>query len=224
MANSHTVPVCNITSKGLIPAQLNSKTFGHSILSIKETVASEMSSELDITFNNYDSFFDDVGTGVLDTLAIGSRINLFVGYEISAVGTYEEYARYFVDSWGYTRAPNLAQFTIHCIDAWGLLEKYRFDRKVSFNYLGATTTYSVYELIEMLCKAIGGSLSYISRSSYITTFEPVIEISAGESAANMLRRLLALVSDQIRFFGNDGYIIYPQTTDVSTYLYKFPVT
>jgi len=194
------------------------------ILAAKETVNVNATSTLDVVLQNYDSYFDSPGVGDINRLAIGSRVNLFLGYNKSSTDYYEEFQRYFVDSWGYTRAPNLAEFTLHCIDAWGLLEKYKFNRKVSFNYSGATTTYSIYELIEMLCKAIGGSLSYINRSSYITAFKPVIEVNAGENAANLLRRLLAVVPDVIRFYGNAGYVVYPQTGDKSTYLLKFPVT
>jgi len=194
------------------------------ILSIKESVNPGQRSTLDIMVNNRSGEWDAPGSGGIDDLALGSKVILYEGYVISSVSTYQEAQSYFVDSWSYSRSPNLATFTIHCIDAWGLLEKYRFNRKVSFNYTGATTTYSVYELIEMLCQAIGGSLSYISRSSFIITFKPVIEINAGETAANLLRRLLATVPDTIRFDGNTGYVVYPQSGDQSSYLLKFPVT
>jgi len=228
------VPICIVTA-AVLPASSGQGTdeHNHSLLSVTEKVNNLSTSTLDIVFNNYDGFFDNAGVGQLDVLAVGSRVRLFLGYDIETIDPkeivphgkeYEETSRYFVDSWSYNRTPNLTEFILHCIDAWGLLEKYRFNRKVSFNYPGATTTYSVYELIEMLCLAIGGSLSYISRSSYITIFKPVIEVNAGENAANLLRRLLTVVPDVIRFIGNEGYMVYPQTGDKSTYNLKFPIT
>jgi hypothetical protein len=231
---NYAIPICDITTKAIQASCGQSAVdYGHSLLSIKENVNALSASTLDVTFNNYDGFFDHVGTGQLSTLAVGSRLNLFLGYDIERIidpttsspygKQYQEYQRYFVDSWSYSRSPNLKEFTIHCIDAWGLLEKYRFNRRVCFNYYGATTTYSVYEIIEMLCQSVGGSLSYISRSSYITTFKPLIDVAAGDTAANLLRRLLAVVPDVIRFTGNDGYVVYPQSTEEPSYTFKFPV-
>jgi len=230
-SHSWTIPTCNI-SLSLPYASHGTAVldYGHSLLSIKENVVANSTSTLDIVFNNSDKFFDSVGVGQLSTLTVGSRVNLFLGYLINTNpvdGESKEYVetnRYFIDSWSYTRVPNSAEFILHCIDAWGLLEKYRFNRKVSFNYSGATTTYSVYDLIEMLCQAIGGSLSYISRSSFIITFKPLIEVNAGENAANLLRRLLNVTPDEIRFFGNVGYIINPETVEKNAYLFKFPIS
>ncbi len=197
------------------------------IRSIEEEKNPDQPSTLDITFNNSDDYFDSPGAGALAVLAIGSRINLFLGYTIATVDTFEEYARYFVDDWGYTRAPNLSEFAIHCVDAWGLLQKYKFPKPINYNKPHekgiVNNEITTYEIIEKLVNAIGGTLSYISRSAFITNFYPVVAINTGDIASSVLSRLLNMVPDEIRFFGNDGYIVYPQTTDSSTYLYKFPV-
>ena len=71
-------------------------------------------------------------------------------------------------------------------------------------------------------QCIGGSLSYKSRSSDITSLYPKLAIHAGETGAALLRRLLALVPDVIYFDGVTGYIVYPQTSDESTYSFYFP--
>ncbi len=180
------------------------------------------SDTLDIVCNNSDNYFNSPGVGALVVLEKGSRINLYLGFNIGGVDTTNEYTRYFVDNWEYTREPNLSQFILHCTGAWGLLQDYKFPRNVSFNYLGATTTYNIYQLIEMMVKAIGGTLTYINRSTSMTTIYPKIDIQAGYNAAELLIRLLGLVLDQIKFFGNDATIIYPQSTDSPIYYYTFP--
>ncbi len=198
-------------------------TPSNAIFNIKEQVNINQSSQLLVSYNNSDDYFDTPSSGALAALKKGSRVNLSLGYKVGGVDYTEEYARYFVGSWDYTREPNRSIFDLLCIDAWGLLEKYRFNRKINFNYLDATTTYSVYQLIEMLVKVIGGSLTYANKSSFMDSFKPVLEVSAGENAANVLRRLLFLVPDQIKFFGNDATIYYPQTTDTPVYYYSNPV-
>lgn len=194
----------------------------NAILGVKEQVSINQPAQLLISYNNSNDYFDSPGTGALTVLSRGSRINLSLGYHVGDTDYTEVYARYFVDSWEYTREPDRSIFELSCVDAWGLLEKYRFNCKASFNYLGATTTYSVYQLIEMLCRTIGGSLTYANKSSFIDSFKPVLEIGAGESAANALRRLLSFIPDQIKFFGNAATIYYPQTTDAPIYYYSGP--
>ena len=84
--------------------------------------------------------------------------------------------------------------------------------------------FTCYQLIEKVIQSVGGALDYKSRSSLITSLYPKIEVGAGESAAGVLRQLLALVPDVIYFFGLDGYIVYPQEGDTVVYKFKFPTT
>ncbi len=80
---------------------------------------------------------------------------------------------------------------------------------------------TIWDIIETLIEAIGGNLYYVTRSTAITTITPHLRISAGESAASVVRRLLALTGDVLYFRGNDGYIVNPLTTDTSNYSYLF---
>ncbi len=194
----------------------------NAILKVEESVGINQPSRLSISYNNSDGYFDSPGSGALAPLKRGSRVNLSLGYTVGGTDYTAVYARYFVDSWNYTRGPNRSIFELNCIDAWGLLEKYRFNRRVNFNYYGATTTYSIYQLIEMLCKSIGGSLTYTNRSAFISSFRPVLEVNTGETAASVLRRLMLLIPDQIKFFGNEAVIYYPQETDGPIYYYSGP--
>jgi hypothetical protein len=193
------------------------------IIRLNETVNAGQQASLDIVLNNYDGYYDTPGTSAVDHLKIGSRVNLSIGYEIGGVEHLQEYARYFVNDWGYTRNPNAAYFTLNCIDAWGLLDKYTFPVEMQFNQYEDATQYSLYQLIEMLIQSVGGTLTYITKSTDIDSIKPRIKVRTGDTAGNVLRRLLNLVPDQIKFFGNDGTIMYLQTTDTPVYNYKFPV-
>ncbi len=192
-----------------------------SILSIQEVVNANATSTLDVTLDNSAGTYDSPGTGDLSVLDEDSRISLYLGFSISTVDTTYEYARYFIKDWDYSREPNLNTFTLHCRDAWGLLEEYTFPKQVRFNIY--TNEYTIYELIEKCVQAIGGTLSYDSRSSSITSLYPKIQVNPQDTAANLLRRLLELVPDTIKFFGNDGTIRYPQSSDDYEYKYLFPM-
>ena len=82
--------------------------------------------------------------------------------------------------------------------------------------------FTCYDLIEKVMQSIGGMLSYKSRSSLITSLYPKLEVSAGESGASVLRRLLGMVPDVIYFFGLQAYIVHPQEGDSVVYKFKFP--
>jgi hypothetical protein len=100
-----------------------------------------------------------------------------------------------------------------------LLEKYVIPSPGEFNLV--SNTHRVYDIISLIIQCIGGTLSYKSYSTAILQY-PKLEVSAGETGAGLLRRLLALVPDVIYFSGLNAWIVYPQTSDSSTYAYNFP--
>jgi len=189
------------------------------ITRINETVRPEQQSSLEVELNNSKGTYDSPGTAPIAEIKRGSRVNLFIGYRTSS-DELSECGRYFIESMEYNRAPNKASLTLNCIDAWGLLERYSFNKPVEFN--SETDDFTVYELIDKVMDAVGGSLAYKSRSTLITSLYPQLNIHAGESGASVLTRLLNLVTDVIFFFGLAGYIIYPQAGDTASYKYRFP--
>jgi hypothetical protein len=76
-------------------------------------------------------------------------------------------------------------------------------------------------MVDFLVQAIGGTLSYESRSSLITSLTPAIYIRPGGTAGDAMKQLFEYVPDVIRFFGADATISYPQASDESTYSYAF---
>jgi hypothetical protein len=193
------------------------------VLAVKERVEAMAASTLSLTLDNSKSEYDSIGTGsssLAASLLRGSQVTLSIGYRIAGVNTYSAVGSYFIEKLGYSRKPGENYFTIYAIDAWGLLEKYAFNCPVEWNM--ATNEFTVYQLIEKVVQAVGGSLSYKSRSSDITAIYPNITITPGQNGALVLKSLLALVPDVIFFVGLTGYIVYPQAADTATYNLRFP--
>ncbi|MCJ7655061.1 MAG: hypothetical protein MUO97_07160, partial [Dehalococcoidia bacterium] len=164
--------------------------------------------------------YNSPGSGSLAVLTRGARVNLHIGYKTTSGDQLSEAARYFIEGMEYKRDPNTHNFILHCTDAWGLLERYQFNKPVEWNV--SSDEFTCYQLIEKVMQAVGGTLGYKSLSSLITSLYPKIEVGAGESAAGVLRQLLNMVPDVIYFFGLDGYIVYPQAGDTVVYKFKFP--
>lgn len=186
------------------------------ILDLEETIRDFDTSELKVTLDNSAGTYSSLpGTHIKR----GSQVELAIGYraptdELAAAN------KYFIEDYTYDRAPNQAAVTLYCIDAWGLLEQYVIPGYQEYNLM--SDTHSVYDLISKLMACIGGTLTYVSRSTAITSTYPKLELQPGETGAGLLRRLLELVPDVIYFNGLTGYIVYPQDTDQPCYSYTFP--
>ena len=187
---------------------------------IAETVEPEQPSELVVELDNSKGTYNSPGSGPLAVMKRGARVNIFIGYKTTSGDQLSEASRYFIEGMEYLRHPNEALFIMRCVDAWWLLQRYQFNKPVEWNV--SSDDFTCYQLMEKAVQAVGGTLSYRSRSSLITSLYPRLEVGAGESAAGVLKRLLNLVPDVIYFFGLDGYIVYPQEGDTVVYKYKFP--
>lgn len=174
-------------------------------------------SSLRVDLDNSKGYWNAPGTGSLQYLKKGSRVNLYLGYRTAQGEEYQEVARYFVDSWSYRRDPNKAIFTIEAVDAWALLDRYQFNRPVEWNI--SSNDYTAYQLIGLVIQSIGGTLTYKSRSTLSTTLYPRLTVRAGQTAAQVLRKLLNMLPDVIVFNGLEATMIYPQTTDQPVYQY-----
>jgi len=192
------------------------------ILAVKETVTAFAPSKLEITLDNSDSTYDSIGggaTSAVGKLKRGAEVALSIGYHtdtdlLSVAG------KYFIENLAYSRVPGKSLFHINCTDAWGLLERYSFNRPQFWNEASDATT--LYAIIDLVIQSIGGSLSYVSRSADITGTYPRVEVHTGENAAVVLRQLLALVPDVIYFVGLTGYIVNPLANDAESYYLRFP--
>jgi hypothetical protein len=190
------------------------------IARIAEAVDPEQPSELTVELDNSKGTYNSPGSGSLAVVKRGSRVNLHLGYKTPSGDQLSEASRYFVEAMAYKRDPNISNFIMHCVDAWGLLQRYQFPKPVEWN--SGSDEFTCYQLIEKVMQMVGGTLSYKSRSSLITSLYPRLEVGAGESAASVLKRLLGMVPDVIYFFGLEGYIVHPQASDTVIYKFRFP--
>lgn len=196
------------------PPEAGSYTIAQAdVVEAEETIRPFATSRLELTLDNSKGSYSSLPSTHIKK---GARVEFACGYQAE----YAPANYYFIEDWTYDRAPNQATVALHCIDAWGLLEKYSVPGYHEFNMM--SNTHTVYALIEKVIQCIGGTLGYNSRSSDITTLYPKFEVRPGETGAGVLRRLLALVPDVIFFCGLDAYIVYPQATDTPTYSYYFP--
>jgi len=192
------------------------------IIAVKETVKPMLPSSLEVTLDNSQGTYNSIGGGAASAvgkLKRGAQVTLSIGYRATS-DLYSTSGKYYVERISYARSPGNAHLIIGCTDAWGLLQRYSFNRPVFWNEAGDVTT--LYEIIEKVVQAVGGSLSYVSRSADITGTYPRFEVHTGENAAVVLRQLLALVPDVIYFVGLTGYIVYPQAADAASYYLRFP--
>lgn len=193
------------------------------VLAVRERVEPLSVSTLEVTLDNAKGAYNSVGTGsasLLASLKRGSQVSLSIGYRRASSDLLSLAGKYYIEALGYRRKPGEATFIIRCIDAWGLLERFAFNRPVEWN--GGSSVYTVYDLIGIVLQAVGGSLSYVSRSTEITAIYPYLNVHAGQNGAAVLRNLLELVPDVIYFVGLTGYIVYPQSTDLPTYMFRNP--
>jgi hypothetical protein len=192
------------------------------LLAIKESVNALAPCKLEVVLDNSDGTYNSLGGGAASAvgqLKRGAQVTLSIGY-FSGGDLLSVAGKYYVESLGYSRAPGKSYLHINCIDAWFLLECYSFNRPMFWNEISDTTT--LYSIIELVVQAIGGTLTYKSRSADITGSYPRLSVNTGENGAVVLRNLLTLVPDVIFFVGLTGYIVYPQAADAMSYYLKFP--
>jgi hypothetical protein len=193
------------------------------VLAVRERVEPLSVSTLEVTLDNSKLIYNGAGMGsasLLASLKRGSEVSLSLGYRRASSDLLSLAGKYYIEALGYKRKPGESTFIIRCIDAWGLLERFAFNRPVEWN--AGTSTYAVYDLIGLVVQAVGGTLSYKSRSSEIVSIYPYLNVHAGQNGGQVLRQLLQLVPDVIYFVGLTGYIVYPQSTDSPTYMFKNP--
>jgi hypothetical protein len=206
------------------------------ILRMIENSNTDAGSTLDITCDNSDNYFDSPpvveGSSVLYR---GSRVDLFLGYTVSGTdyynGTAAPYGQYFIDTWAYTREPNRNEVVFRCKDAWALLQDYKFSHNRWYNAIQGTTEawWLAYrttwnDIVEDMIQCIGGTFANKSSIKLMKSVYPKIDVRTGNTAAQVLKRLLNMSPYLLKWRGNAAYLITQATTDKASYNFKFPVT
>jgi hypothetical protein len=78
---------------------------------------------------------------------------------------------------------------------------------------------SVKQILEFILARVGLKLEVKSASSAITDFYPDFTVHAGNSSAEIIKRLLTFVPDVIFIEGCKAYLINPQSIDTPVYSY-----
>lgn len=180
-----------------------------------EAEATPTSGQARLELRNDDGRYNALGAGANATLKSGSELQLSPGYITSAGQEFSAGPAYWIEGWENVSKDGQATVLLFASDGWGLLEKWRARRQFSW----AAGAKNVFQLVSFVLARAGLEVTSLSSSSTITNLYPAFTINPGESGTGAVRRLLAMVPDVLFFRGATGYLINPQSSDVSVYTY-----
>jgi len=199
-------------------AHASSETIAYTaLMSFEENIVPNGKSTLTFVVDNSAGTYDTLPTTHIKK---GAIVQFGYGYTTSVGAETTGGEDYFIENWTHARQGNKSVVIFENIDGWGLLEKYKIPKSCEINFCADELT--AYELIEKLIACIGGTVTNISASTLCTTLYPRLVITAGESGAEVLRRILNLLEDVLKFEGVNCDVLQPQTSDTYGYTYTFP--
>jgi len=153
--------------------------------------------------------------GSPSVLQRGCRLRLNPGYRTSAGAELPtELGAYWVESLEYVTGPE-RRLVVNARDGWWLLDRWRARRQFEW----ALNVKTVSQLLLFVCARAGLDVNTLSYSATMGSFKPAFTIHPGESGATAVRRLLAMVPDEVYFRGGQLVSLYPQAADDSEYEY-----
>jgi len=190
-----------------------------SVLQI-EAETNETSGRITIVLRNDDGRFANIGQSgdTYEAIKLGSEIKFSPGYHSSAEESSPEHSTglaHWITGWEYTSHGGHAEFILHAVDGWGLLEEWKARRQFSW----ASGDKNIFQLLNFIFARAGLEFSSFSSSSAITAQYPTFAIYPRESGKTAVLRLLAIVEDVLFFRGHYGYLKHPQTSDSTDYTY-----
>ena len=168
-----------------------------------------------LEFRNDDGRYGGIGCGSYAVIRKGSEIAISPGYRTSAGVEVSSGPAYWIRGWQYISRGGLSHFVLEAENGWGLLEAWRARRQLNW----AAGQKNVLQLLMFILARAGLELTVLSSSSALNNSYPAFALYPGESGAQAVRRLLALVSDVLFFRGGCGYIRNPQASDAGNYSY-----
>jgi hypothetical protein len=189
-----------------------------SVLQI-EAETNETSGRITIVLRNDDGRFANIGQSgdTYEAIKLGSEIKFSPGYHTTA-GLSPEHSTglaHWITGWEYTSHGGHAEFILHAVDGWGLLEEWKARRQFSW----ASGDKNIFQLLNFIFARAGLEFSSFSSSSAITAQYPTFTIYPRASGKTTVLRLLAMVEDVLFFRGHYGYLKHPQTSDSTDYTY-----
>ena len=166
---------------------------------------------------NDDGRYNTLGSGTYEAIKLGAELQFSPGY-VDSGGTVRvsDGPRYWITGWEYATMQGRGSFTLHAVDGWGLLERWKARQTFSWD----AETLTIEELIDWVHARAG--LEYAADGALATettTHKPAFMILPGDSGRTAVMRLLGKVHDLPYFRGATDYLKDPQAGDSSDYTY-----
>jgi len=146
-----------------------------------------------------------------------SEVVLKLGYKTSQGSEAVEVGRYWIDSWEYSSSLNTSHITLHCLDGWGLADRWssRFQMRWPADK-------RVWEIIQEIICRWGINLiipAGVPKSSAVDNLYPDFTLQPGTRGDAALRRILSFIPDALIFDGNEAYVKDLKDDEASSYSY-----
>jgi len=174
-----------------------------------------------LELNNSKGQYANLGSGVLASLRFRSEIVLKLGYKTSVGNEAVEVGTYWIDSWEYSSEANVSSFTLHCLDGWGLMNRWSSRYQMRWNK-DEVNPKSVWQILYQLLARVGIKLTNTPskpQSSAINNFYPDFTVNPGTAGDTAIRRLLSFVPDKLVFRGQEAFTKNPLPAEAPSYSY-----
>jgi len=174
-----------------------------------------------ITLDNSRGQYASPGTGGLASLRLRSEIVIKLGYMTPSGDESSEAGTYWIDSWEYSSSPNQSLFTVYCLDAWGLADRWTARYQMRWNK-DAVGPNNVWNIIYLVMARFGIRLwnnGAVTRSSAILNLYPDFTLQPGTQGDTALRRLLSFVPDGLIVTGQEAFAKDILDSEASSYTY-----
>jgi hypothetical protein len=195
------------------------------IVSLRQDVIASPDSSgrgnLVLELDNSKGQYASPGSGTLASLRFRSEIVLKLGYKTTAGNETSEAGTYWIDAWEYASSPNQSLFTIHCLDGWGLMDRWTARYQMRWNK-GDVNPKSVWQILYQLLARVGIKLTNTPakpQSSAINNFYPDFTVNPGTQGDSAISKLLSFVPDKLVFRGQEAFTKNPLPAEASSYSY-----
>jgi len=174
-----------------------------------------------IELNNSKGQYASPGEGEFASLRFRSEIVLKLGYKTTVGDEAVEAGTYWIESWEYSSIPNKSLFTIHCLDGWGLMDRWTARYQMRWNK-DEVNPRSVWQILYQLLARAGIKLTNTPpkpQSSAINNFYPDFTVNPGTGGDSAIVRLLSFVPDKLVFRGQEAFTKNPVASENSCYSY-----